>query len=404
MKIFMKKNNYLPTNQCVILAGGYGSRLGDITKKTPKPLLKINNRFFIEYIIDSLERQGIKNFLIFTWYKSFHFKKLKKRSGVKIHILKEKNKLGTGGGLVYFKKFLHNSFFVVNGDTFFDVNIRDLENITNSNNHLAGVSLAKSQKHQFKFEYNQDRNYKTIFYHEKKKPKFVSGGIYFFKKNFLNYKFHNNCDLDSDIIRFIYEKKKLTSKIYTNNFIDIGTPLFLKQAPKKIRLFTKKACCYLDRDGVINEYGNYIYKVNHFVWRKNVIDAIKFLNNNNYYVIIVTNQAGIGKGIYTLKDFYKLNEMMLNTIYKNGGYVDKIYFSPHYKYSTIKKYRNGAFLRKPKPGMFFQSFKDFNIIKSKSFLIGDQHSDILAGRKVAIKSYFVQPDIYNQVKKIISSI
>ena len=88
----MKKNNYLPTNQCVILAGGYGSRLGDITKKTPKPLLKINNRFFIEYIIDSLERQGIKNFLIFTWYKSFHFKKLKKRSGVKIHILKEKNK------------------------------------------------------------------------------------------------------------------------------------------------------------------------------------------------------------------------------------------------------------------------------------------------------------------------
>jgi len=400
----MKKNNYLPTNQCVILAGGYGSRLGDVTKKTPKPLLKINNRFFIEYIIDNLERQGIKNFLIFTWYKSFYFKKLKKRSGIKINILKERNKLGTGGGLIYFKKFLHNSFFVVNGDTFFDVNIRDLENITNSNKHLAGVSLTKSQKHQFKFEYKQDRNYKTIFYREKKRPQFVSGGIYFFKKKFLNYKFRHNCDLDSDVIRYIYKKKKLTSKIYKNNFIDIGTPLFLKQAQIKIKFYTKKACCYLDRDGVINEYGDYIYKVDHFVWRKNVLQAIKFLNNNNYYVIIVTNQAGIGKGIYSEKDFYKLNEMMLNTIYKNGSYVDKIYFSPHYKYSKIKKYRNGAFLRKPKPGMLCQSFKDFNIIKSKSFLIGDQRSDILAGRKAAIKSYFVCPDIYKQVKKIISQI
>ena len=63
------------SNQCLILAGGYGSRLGNITKKIPKPLIKINNKPFILYLIKNLYRQGIRDFLILSYYKNFLFEK-----------------------------------------------------------------------------------------------------------------------------------------------------------------------------------------------------------------------------------------------------------------------------------------------------------------------------------------
>ena len=66
---------YEASNQCLILAGGYGSRLGTITKNTPKPLIKINNKPFILYLIKNLYRQGIKNFIILSYYKNSNFKK-----------------------------------------------------------------------------------------------------------------------------------------------------------------------------------------------------------------------------------------------------------------------------------------------------------------------------------------
>ena len=116
------------TDQCIVLAGGYGSRLGEITKKIPKPLIKVNGRPFIYYLIKNLYRQGIREFIILTYYKnSFLKKELKYFKDIKIKILKEK-KIWYTRFNIKCKKFLKKTFFVVNGDTFFDFNIRDLEN------------------------------------------------------------------------------------------------------------------------------------------------------------------------------------------------------------------------------------------------------------------------------------
>ena len=83
------------TDQCLILAGGYGSRLGEITKKIPKPLIKVNGKPFIYYLIKNLYRQGIREFIILTYYKNSLFKKkeLKYFKDIKIKVLKEKKNL-----------------------------------------------------------------------------------------------------------------------------------------------------------------------------------------------------------------------------------------------------------------------------------------------------------------------
>ena len=108
------KNENLRIDQAVILAGGLGSRLGNITKKIPKPLIKVNGIPFIEYVIENFSRFGIKKILILTSYKSkLFFKKYHNKTlyGWKIQCHDEKKEKGTGGALLDAKKKLDNFFF-----------------------------------------------------------------------------------------------------------------------------------------------------------------------------------------------------------------------------------------------------------------------------------------------------
>ena len=143
------------SDQCLILAGGYGSRLDKITKNVPKPLIKIYKKPFILYLIKNLYRQGIRDFLILTYYKNYLFDKkiFKSFRDAKIKIIKEKQKLGTLGSIINAKKYLKNTFFVANGDTYFDFNIRDLEFNIIAKKANIGVALTKIKSISSKISY-----------------------------------------------------------------------------------------------------------------------------------------------------------------------------------------------------------------------------------------------------------
>ena len=103
-------------NQLVILCGGRGSRINRFTSKIPKPLLVFKNRPFLYYVITYFLKKGIKKFLLLTHYKHNYFKEFCKKyyfNNINIEILKENKKLGTGGGILTFKKKLEKSFFFI---------------------------------------------------------------------------------------------------------------------------------------------------------------------------------------------------------------------------------------------------------------------------------------------------
>ena len=109
----------------MILCGGKGTRLWPLTKVTPKPLIKINNKSFLDYLIFNLSRQNIKKIILICCYKFKEFEKKyhnKKLYGVSIKCFNEKKPRGTGGGLQLIKNRLDKHFLVINGDTFFDIN------------------------------------------------------------------------------------------------------------------------------------------------------------------------------------------------------------------------------------------------------------------------------------------
>ncbi len=396
MKVFF-------SNQCLILAGGYGSRLGKITKKIPKPLIKINNKPFIFYLIKNLYRQGVREFIILSYYKNFLFEKkiFKKFRNAKIKIIKEKRKLGTLGSIINSKKHLKNSFFVVNGDSFFDFNIRDLEFNLLKEKKKIGVALTKIKSPLNKISYKLVNNKLVKILENKKKEKYVCGGLYYLKRNIINNFPIKNLDIDRDLILKVNYKKLLYAKYYNKNFLDIGTPKDLKKSPSFLKKNFPKPCAFLDRDGVINKELGYVCSQIRTQWKKNIFKTIKYLNDNNYRVIILTNQAGIAKGYYSLKEYNKYTDWFHDQFLNKGSFIDQTYFSPFHPNGKIKKYKKRSNLRKPGNGMIINAFKDWEINKHKSFLIGDKKTDIVAGRKSGIKSYLVENDILSQVKKLI---
>lgn len=158
---------------------------------------------------------------------------------------------------------------------------------------------------------------------------------------------------------------------------------------KKLKKMSRPAI-FLDRDGVINEDLGYVYKKEDFIWRKHIFKFIKKYNDKKYYVFIVTNQSGIGRGYYTEKDLKKLHMWMLKKFQDKGCKIDRIYFSPYYRYSKNKKYRSKVKMRKPNIGMILEAKKDFNINIKNSILIGDSISDKLTAIKSGMKYKILQ--------------
>lgn len=160
---------------------------------------------------------------------------------------------------------------------------------------------------------------------------------------------------------------------------------------------------FLDRDGVINSSkvkNGYIGYVKDFKWLNGAKKAIKFLKSKNYKVVIVTNQSGIARGYFTLSDVYKLHRYLKNELIKYGTSVDKIYFCPYHKDGVIKKYKKKSNLRKPNIGMFLKASKLWKIDKRKSFMIGDQITDMEFAKKAKINGYlYKQKNLYKFIKE-----
>jgi D-glycero-D-manno-heptose 1,7-bisphosphate phosphatase len=146
---------------------------------------------------------------------------------------------------------------------------------------------------------------------------------------------------------------------------------------------------FIDRDGVINsDHGHYyIYKPNDFKLNESIIENIVMFNNAGFLVIIISNQGGIGKGLYTKADTDILHQILIKEVAKAGGNISAIYYCPHHEDS------GRCLCRKPESLMIEKAIARFNIDKKKSFLIGDSKRDIVAAEKADVKGILVPKNV-----------
>jgi D-glycero-D-manno-heptose 1,7-bisphosphate phosphatase len=144
-------------------------------------------------------------------------------------------------------------------------------------------------------------------------------------------------------------------------------------------------CVFLDRDGVLNEeIGEYIYQVDKLIIPQGVPEALQMLKRERYVLVVVTNQAGIAKGLYTKHEVLACHQKIQEAC---GNVLDALYFCPYHP-----NYDSESLLRKPASLMLEKGAAMFNIDMNQSWMVGDKQRDIEAGQKVGAKTIFIKND------------
>lgn len=136
---------------------------------------------------------------------------------------------------------------------------------------------------------------------------------------------------------------------------------------------------FLDRDGVINIDHGYVHLVDDFEYVDGVFEACRQIKNLGYKLVVVTNQSGIARGMYSEDDFHFLTEWMDWNFEDQGVTLDGIYYCPHHAEAGVGEYKIDCDCRKPKPGMLLSAAKFLKIDLSQSVMVGDKVDDLRAG-------------------------
>lgn len=377
----------------IVLAGGKGTRLKSVVEDLPKPMALVNEKPFLTLLLDYLIVQGIQEVILAVGYLHQviinEYGDEYKALSIKYSI--ENQPLGTGGAI---KKAVNLSsaddILVVNGDTFIAFNLKPLQEFYLSKKKEPILLLKKMQDFERYGVVEINKDFSVAEFKEKQycAEGYINAGVYMINKSIFK---------EIESTRFSFEKEILESK--TNKFSwsgfpqdayfrDIGIPedyfQFIEDDKNQIFSSVNKIdeswTLFLDRDGVINKrkVGGYIEHNEEFEFLGGVKDAIARFTKCFGKIIVITNQQGIGKGLFSDEALGNIHKRMKSEIEAAGGRIDGIYYCGDLKSPE-------SFDRKPNTGMAIQAKKDFPAINFiKSIMIGDSPSDIQFGKRMGM--------------------
>lgn len=154
--------------------------------------------------------------------------------------------------------------------------------------------------------------------------------------------------------------------------------------PIHLRPGAPRKALFLDRDGVINVEHNYVYRIEDFEFLPGIFELCALARELGYALVVITNQAGIGRGYYGEADFQRLTAWMLEEFRAHGIEIERVYHCPYHPTAGLGEYRRESWDRKPNPGMILKAREALALDLSASLLVGDKDSDLEAGRAAGV--------------------
>lgn len=363
--------------QVVILCGGRGERLKPFTDVLPKPMMVTGGRPFLEHIIASFEKYGFNNFLLLLGYKSESIKEYFSNINKNISIKFSEGEIDwdTSYRIYKAKDLINEEIIITYSDNYTNININEYINKTENNQ----LNLLINKKENGNILLGD--NNKVIKYLNKRSQElnYVEIGYIVVNKSLLFQNIRNTNENFNKVIERFVEKGIAKAIINKIKYYSISDPVRWKQADK---FFNNKKFILLDRDGVINEKakkGEYITEIRQIKYIKNFIEDLKILSIYGYKFIVITNQAGISRGIVTEEKVNKINNKIKEDLMQYGINIEKFYVCPHH-------WNQNCFCRKPKPGMLIDACSEYDISVENTIFIGDSNTDIDAAEAVGCKS------------------
>jgi D,D-heptose 1,7-bisphosphate phosphatase len=394
----------------VIMAGGKGTRAATIAGDIPKSMIPIGGRPILEYQLDCLKRNGLREITIVVGHLARHIKDHfgdGASFGCALSYFTETEPLGTAGAL-YKLEDLSGDFLLLNGDAIFDLDFSRMMAF-----HKGKKAWATLAVHPNSHPYDSaliisgeddritgwlNREDERLWYKNQ-----VNAGIHILSADLLK-----NCpqskekvDLDRDILKPSIRSGRIFAYATPEYIKDMGTPERYAQVSSDIEkgivtrknLLTKQKCVFLDRDGTVNRFNGFITKPEDFELIDGVAEAIKTINNLGYLAIIITNQPVIARGEATVETLNLIHRKMETDLGKLGAYIDGLFYCPHHPERGFPGerplYKIDCDCRKPKPGLILQAAQKYNIDLSQSFMVGDELRDIQAGMNAGCRPVFL---------------
>jgi len=142
---------------------------------------------------------------------------------------------------------------------------------------------------------------------------------------------------------------------------------------------------FFDRDGTLNVDVHYLHDPADFLWIDGAIEAIRWANEHDYLVIVVTNQSGIARGYYDEDAVHHLHEWMNAELAAHGAHIDAFYYCPHHAEGVVSGYARSCDCRKPASGMILRAMAEHDIDPAASWMFGDAQSDVSAAENAGVR-------------------
>jgi D-glycero-D-manno-heptose 1,7-bisphosphate phosphatase len=147
---------------------------------------------------------------------------------------------------------------------------------------------------------------------------------------------------------------------------------------------------FLDRDGTLIEEAGYLDRLERMVFFPYTVDAVRALNRAGFTVVVVTNQAGIARGIVREAFVAEAHDAISAKLVAGGARIDAYYYCPHYRTGVVERYVRGCDCRKPGPGMLRQAAADLDLDLARSFVVGDRAHDVGAAHAVGARGILLR--------------
>jgi histidinol-phosphate phosphatase family protein len=332
--------------KAIILAGGKGTRLGDLTKDVPKPMVLVADKPVLHHQVDLLKKYGITDILFIVNHLKDSIVDYfgdGKKWGVKISYFLEKEPLGTSGALKEIENDLKEEFLLLYGDVMINMNLKrlidfhhrkksDCTLVLHPNDHPYDSDLVEIDKegrvNAFHSKpHDPDRYYRNM----------VNAGLYLLHPKVLKLYGPGKQDFGKDIFPEIFSQLNMYGYNTSEYLKDMGTPDrlkkvtadYLSQKIEKSNYDYPQKAIFLDRDGVINDDKDLIHKVEDFELYPFSAEAIKKINQSDYLGIVVTNQSVVARNLCTEEGLDAIHKKMDTELGKERVWLDALYYCPH---------------------------------------------------------------------------
>jgi D-glycero-D-manno-heptose 1,7-bisphosphate phosphatase len=375
--------------QAVFLVGGLGTRLKQLTRSTPKPLIEVAGRPFLDILVEEAARQGFDDILLLGGYLGEQMLSRydgKAVRGARVRTLIELEPQGTAGALRFAWPYLNSKFLLANGDTFFDINLRALAmNTPRGGGVMAlrgGIRGGRYSRVMLNDNDGIVHGFRTLSEGDDEP---INGGIYAVDREIVARIGGGPVSLEGDVFPMLAREGLLRGMIFDRYFIDIGIPEDLERARAELPPRLMRPALFLDRDGVLNKDNGYVHRREEFEWVPSAREAVRLANDLGWFVFVVTNQAGVARGFYEERDIHALHLFIQEELAKVGAHIDAFEYCPHHPEGTRPGYGKECNRRKPGPGMIRDLLAAWPVDIGRSILVGDMPHDLAAAKAAGLR-------------------